>query len=292
MSPARSIARLRSRANLEFLAPAKVNLSLRVLRRREDGFHEIESLMCPVSICDTLDIILRDEDGLEFVCNDPTLPTSDDNLVVRAAKLFCTSRGLEPRLRIALTKRIPHGAGLGGGSSDAATTLIALNQLFDTQLSPETLADLAAELGSDIPFFIYRSAAVIRGRGEHVKPIAFPHKLPLLLIKPPFGVPTPWAYKQWRDSREIPGVSYGAQTFAWGELVNDLERPVFAKYIFLADLKTWLLQQPEVTGALMSGSGSTVFAVLRAKEDVTVLSDKIGAEFGTNLWCCACETVG
>jgi len=277
---------------LEFLAPAKVNLSLRVLRRREDGFHEIESLMCPVSIYDTLDIALRDEVGLEFVCDDPTLPTSDDNLVVRAAKLFCASCGLEPRLRIALTKRIPHGAGLGGGSSDAATTLIGLNRLFDTQLEPAALAAMAAELGSDIPFFIYQSAAVIRGRGEYVEPVDFPHALTLLLIKPPFGVPTPWAYKQWRDSQEIPGVSYAVQGFPWGELVNDLERPVFAKYIFLADLKTWLQQQPEVAGALMSGSGSTVFALLRGKEDVAALGDRVAAEFGTNLWCCACETVG
>ena len=277
---------------MEFLAPAKVNLSLRVRRRREDGFHEIESLMCPVSIFDTLDITLRDEGGLEFVCDDPTLPTGDDNLVVRAAKLFCASCGLEPRLRIALTKRIPHGAGLGGGSSDAATTLIGLNRLFDTQLEPAALAAMAAELGSDIPFFIYQSAAVIRGRGEQVEPVDFPHALPLLLIKPPFGVPTPWAYQQWRDSQEIPGVSYEAQSFPWGELVNDLERPVFAKYIFLADLKTWLLQQPEVTGALMSGSGSTVFALLRGKEDVAPLGDRIAAEFGTNLWCCACTTVG
>lgn len=277
---------------MEFLAPAKVNLSLRVLRRRDDGFHEIESLMCPVSIFDTLDIALREEGGLEFVCDDPTLPTGDDNLVVRAAKLFCASCGLEPRLRIALTKRIPHGAGLGGGSSDAATTLIGLNRLFDTQLEPAALAAMAAELGSDIPFFIYQSAAVIRGRGEYVEPVDFPHALPLLLIKPPFGVPTPWAYKQWRDSQEIPGVSYAAQSFPWGELVNDLERPVFAKYIFLADLKTWLQQQPEVAGALMSGSGSTVFALLRGKEDVAALGDRIAAEFGTNLWCCACETVG
>ena len=277
---------------MEFLAPAKVNFSLRVLRRREDGFHEIESLMCPVSIFDTLDIALREEGGLDFVCDDPTLPTSDDNLVVRAAKLFCASCGLEPRLRIALAKRIPHGAGLGGGSSDAATTLIGLNRLFDTQLEPAALAAMAAELGSDIPFFIYQSAAVICGRGEHVEPVDFPHALPLLLIKPPFGIPTPWAYKRWRDSQEIPGVSYATQNFPWGELVNDLERPVFAKYIFLADLKTWLRQQPEVTGALMSGSGSTVFALLRAKEDVEVLGDKIATEFGTNLWCCACETVG
>jgi 4-diphosphocytidyl-2-C-methyl-D-erythritol kinase len=277
---------------VEFLAPAKVNLSLRVLRRRDDGFHEIESLMCPVSIFDTLDISRREEGGLEFVCDDASLPVGDDNLVVRAAKLFCTSCGLEPHLRIALTKRIPHGAGLGGGSSDAATTLLGLDCLFETQLSREALSAMAADLGSDIPFFIYQSAAIIRGRGEHVEPVTFPHTLPLLLIKPPFGVPTPWAYKRWRDSQEIPGMRYDAQEFEWGTLVNDLERPVFEKYILLADMKSWLAEQPEVAGALMSGSGATVFAVLRHKEEAAALGGRIATEFGKNLWCCACETVG
>lgn len=277
---------------MEFFAPAKVNLSLRVLRRREDGFHEIESLMCPLSIFDTLDLSHREEGGLEFTCDDPTIPPGDDNLVVRAAKLFCSSCGFEPQLRIHLTKRIPHGAGLGGGSSDAATTLIGLNRLFETELSREVLSSMAADLGSDIPFFIYQSAAIIRGRGEFVEPVAFPHELPLFLIKPPFGVPTPWAYKHWRDSQEVPGVRYEAQEFPWGTLVNDLERPVFEKYLFLADVKTWLLAQPEVAGALMSGSGATVFAVLRDKDAAKSLAAKVGAEFGSNLWCCLCETIG
>lgn len=277
---------------MEFLAPAKINLSLRVLRRRADGFHDLESILCPVSIFDTLDIELRAEGGLELTCDDPTLPTDEGNLAVRAAKLFCASCGLEPHLRIALTKRIPHGAGLGGGSSDAATTLLALDRLFETQLSREALAAMAADLGSDVPFFIYQSAAIIRGRGEQVEPIAFPHALPVLLIKPPFGVPTPWAYGRWRDAQEIPGVSYAAKSFAWGDLVNDLERPVFEKYVLLADLKTWLIAQPEVAGALMSGSGSTIFAVLPARECAPALSEKIAGEFGANLWCGLGETVG
>jgi len=277
---------------VEFLAPAKVNLSLRVLRRRDDGFHEIESLVCPLSIFDSLEIAHRDDPGLEFTCDDPTLPTGEENLVVRAAKLFCESCGFEPRLRIELKKRVPHGAGLGGGSSDAATTLIGLDRLFETELSREALSAMAADLGSDVPFFIYQSAAIIRGRGERVEPVAFPHELPLFLIKPPFGVPTPWAYQHWRDSREIPGVRYATQDFPWGSLVNDLERPVFEKYLFLADLKSWLLDQPEVAGALLSGSGSTVLAVLREKSGGESLAASIAVEFGTNLWCCRCETVG
>ena len=277
---------------MEFHAPAKINLSLRVLGRRADGFHDLESLMCPVSVFDTLDVTRRAAGGLEFVCDDATLPVGDDNLVVRAARLFCGAAGVEPHLRIALTKHIPHGAGLGGGSSDAATTLLALDRLFETRLSREALAEMAAELGSDVPFFIYQSAAMIRGRGERVEPVAFPHALPLLLIKPPFGVPTPWAYSRWKDACEIPDVSYAAQTFPWGELVNDLERPVFEKYIFLADVKRWLLAQPEAVGALMSGSGATVFAVLRSKEDAEPLGERVAREFGADLWLCACETVG
>jgi 4-diphosphocytidyl-2-C-methyl-D-erythritol kinase len=277
---------------MELFAPAKVNLSLRVLGRRADGFHDLESLMCAVSVGDTLEITRRTEGGLEFVCDDPTLPAGEENLVLRAARLFCRTRGIEPHCRIALTKRIPHGAGLGGGSSDAATTLLALDRLFETRLSRDVLAGLAAEIGSDVPFFIHESASVIRGRGERVEPVAFPHALPLLLIKPPFGVPTPWAYSRWKDAREIPGVPYAAQTLPWGALVNDLERPVFEKHLFLADLKCWLLAQPEVAGALLSGSGATVFAVLRDKDSATTLGARVAGEFGPDLWLCACETLG
>lgn len=275
---------------MKFLAPAKVNLSLRVLRRRDDGFHDIETLMAPISIFDTLDIERHSSGGLQFTCSDAALPTGDENLAVRAARLFCGKSGFEPHVRIALKKEIPHGAGLGGGSSDAATVLLALDQLFETNLPRKELSELAAELGSDVPFFIQQSAAWCRGRGEIVEPCTVP-SLPLLLIKPPFGVPTPWAYKYWRDSLEIPGVSYAPQPFAWGELVNNLERPVFEKHLQLAELKQWLLAQPETAGALMSGSGATVFALLREKSQAPALAQGIATEFGPNFWLTPAETV-
>lgn len=277
---------------MTLLAPAKINLSLAIRGRRDDGFHEIDSLVCPISLFDTLEITTRDSGGLEFTCDDPALPTDDTNLVVRAARLFCTSCGIELQLRIVLTKRIPHGAGLGGGSSDAAATLFGLNRLFQTELSLDALSAMAAELGSDVPLFLHHSAARIRGRGELVEPVAFPHALPLLLIKPGFGVPTPWAYGRWHDSLEIPGVPYAPQQFEWGALHNDLERPVFEKYLFLAHLKRWLLPQPEVAGALLSGSGATVFAILRAKDGADALGERLLAAFDTELWCCVAETVG
>ena len=270
-------------------APAKINLSLRILGKRLDGFHELESLMVPLTLADTLDIEPGGE-GIAFTCSDTTLPCDDSNLVVRAARRFFETAGIAPSVRIHLEKAIPHGAGLGGGSSDAASTLAGLNSAFGSPLDAPAIHALAAELGSDVPFFLVRSAAVCRGRGEHVEQAPSPGALPLLLIKPAFGVPTPWAYSRWKDSREMPGVSYAPQDFPWGRLVNDLERPVFEKYVFLAVLKRWLLQQPEVAGALMSGSGSTTFAVLKSVADGAGLEIRVREEFG-EVWTCRCITV-
>lgn len=265
-------------------APAKINLSLKVLGKRPDGFHELETLMAPISLADELEITKADQ--FEFTCSDTTLPVDENNLVVRAVRLFCRATGRAPKLRIHLNKKVPHGAGLGGGSSDAATTLLALDELFETRLGQQALVAMSAELGSDVPFFIYHSAAICRGRGELVTPVSLGISLPLLLLKPEFGVPTPWAYQKWANSRELPDVPYTPQVFPWGTLVNDLERPVFEKYIFLALLKRWLLAQPECGGALMSGSGSTVFALLHAPS--TELAERVRAEFGPNLWMAPC----
>ena len=276
---------------MEFSAPAKINLSLRVLRKREDGFHEIETLMAPVSIFDSLKVERRTAGGLEFVCGDPALPVDGANLVVRAVRSFCGALGIEPHLRVELKKGIPHGAGLGGGSSDAAATLLALDRLFETWLPRAELSRFAAGLGSDVPFFLWQSAAWCRGRGELVEPCDMPRALPLLLIKPPFPVRTPWAYTQWRDSIEIPGLSYEPQEFDWGVLVNDLERPVFEKFLQLAEMKRWLIEQPEVAGALMSGSGSTVFALLRDKSAGPSLVERVAAQFGDRLWLALTETL-
>ncbi|MGI9089169.1 MAG: 4-(cytidine 5'-diphospho)-2-C-methyl-D-erythritol kinase [Chthoniobacterales bacterium] len=277
---------------MQLRAPAKINLSFRILGRRADGFHEIETLMVPISLYDSLGITRTAEAGtIDFSCDDPTLPTGDDNLVVRAARIFMRAFGREEGLRIALEKKIPHGAGLGGGSSDAATVLLGLNAFFDAQLPKEKLAELAAELGADVPFFIFQSAAKCRGRGELVEPLALPAPLRLLLLKPAFGVPTPWAYSRWQESKELPGVRYAGQCFGGLDFSNDLERPVFEKYLFLARMKMWLLAQDEVVAAMLSGSGSTVFAVLCDSANAEALSIRAQAELDPELWTCACETL-
>lgn len=243
-------------------APAKLNLSLRVLRKREDGFHEIESTMIRIpGLHDQLTISTSVED--KFSCDDPSVPSDQSNLVLKAVDAYRAESGFDQNLTIYLEKRIPHGAGLGGGSSDAATMLTVLNQINDDYLPQEKLIEVAAGLGSDIPFFLGSPTAKVSGRGESIESVDPPPELPVILLKPSFGVATPDAYGRWKDSTELPGVSYGSQKFSWGELANDLERPVFSKHLFLAEMKVWLLERPEISGALMSGSGSTMFAVLR-----------------------------
>lgn len=272
---------------MEVRAPAKVNLTLVVRGKRDDNFHEIETLIVPISLYDTLTFARAA--AFSFTCDEPGIPSDESNLVVRAATLFCSRAGIAPGVRIRLHKTIPHGAGLGGGSSDAAATLLALNRFFGCELPPGDLAEIAAGLGSDVPVFLTGGAAVCRGRGERVEPVSFSHRLPLLLLKPPFGVPTPWAYRQWRDSRELPGVRYRAQEFPWGRLLNDLERPVFEKFLLLPALKNWLLAQPGVSGALMSGSGSTIFAVLEDASRAAALAEDARRLFGETLWTFSCD---
>lgn len=277
---------------MQLPAPAKINLSFRIVGRRADGFHEIETLMAPVSLFDFLSIEISDSvDTVEFTCDDPSVPVGDDNLVVRAARLFLGATKTRACVRVHLKKRIPHGAGLGGGSSDAASTLLGLDRILKTGLPREALARMAADIGSDVSFFVFESAAKCSGRGELVAPVNLPERVRLLLLKPAFGVPTPWAYSRWKESRELPGINYGEQEFAGMMFVNDLERPVFEKHVFLAHLKTWLLAQPEVGAALLSGSGSTVLAALRDGAEAEALASRAKAELDPELWTCACETL-
>src|SRR4051812_39517075 len=240
---------------MQVLAPAKINLSLRILSRRPDGFHELETFISRISLYDELEIETQSS-RLSFSCDDPLIPPGDDNLVMRAANAFFSATGVTDGVSIKLRKGIPPGAGLGGGSSDAATTLLALNKLFDTRLPREALAQLGGSLGSDVPFFIFESAAMCRGRGELISPQRLAERFDLLLIKPDFGVSTPSAYSRWQSSVEIPGIRYEPQEYHGHTFVNDLERPAFEKFVFLARVKMWLLDQPEVATALMSGSGS------------------------------------
>jgi 4-diphosphocytidyl-2-C-methyl-D-erythritol kinase len=273
---------------MEELAHAKINIFLRVLHRRDDGFHEIDTLIAPITLYDSLKIELASQ--FEFRCDEPSL-ANNDNLVVLAARAFFAETNREPRVRLTLRKEIPHGAGLGGGSSDAAATLRGLNRFFDTELSNEALSGLAAKLGSDVSFFLNETAATCRGRGEIVTPASLPAPLNLLLLKPEFGVPSAWAYSRWQATRELARTINEPQQFAGITMVNDLERAVFEKFVFLAQMKSWLLQQSEVDAALMSGSGSTIFAVMRPGTDCAAIAARAKDQLDPNLWICVCETI-
>ena len=267
-------------------APAKINLSLRVLRRRDDGFHEIESLMTPLpGLADHITLSDAATDTFPFSCSDPSLEAGEGNLVVKAIRAFEKASGMEVKCAVHLEKHIPHGAGLGGGSSDAANTLLALNDWYDSPVDDETLVKIAGEIGSDVPFFLLGGPGMVRGRGEIIEAAPEHAPLPVLLLKPSFGVATPDAYKRWQDSEWLPGLDRSADREVEGiTLINDLERPVFAKHRFLAELVDWLENQPECRAAQLCGSGSTVFAVLADPAEGEELASRARKQVDSGLW--------
>jgi 4-diphosphocytidyl-2-C-methyl-D-erythritol kinase len=269
----------------------KVNLLLNIMGKREDGFHELETIIQPVPLFDELRIELVNE-GIELSCSDSRLSVSEDNLVHRAASLFL--KKIEgDGVHIHLQKNLPLSAGIGAGSSNAAFTLRGLNELFDTPLNSDEMNEMAACLGSDVPFFLQDDPALATGRGEIVKPlepIAVLHGTGLLLIHLGFGVSTPWAYQSLAKMPKAYGhEGQGAkmlQSLEAGELngfYNSLETPVFQKYTVLPVLKNFLMENGAHV-ALMSGSGSTMFAITENRPEAETLRVKFHEHFGQAGW--------
>ena len=271
----------------------KINLLLNVVGRREDGFHELEMLMLPVPIFDRLEIELI-ESGIELTCSQPGIPTDSSNLVWRAAERFLAKVGSETGVRIHLEKNIPAEGGLGGGSGNAAGTLLVLNALLGQALGQADLHELAAELGSDVPFFLQSQPAIAKGRGEIIEPVGGLASLDgkaLLLVRPGFGISTPWAYKSLANFPEARNRPLGqaeelAKRLAKGELIdsadlfyNSLELPAFEKYPLLKLLKEHALANG-AQAALMCGSGSTVFAICASAGEANALGQAMESRFG------------
>lgn len=268
-----------------YLAPAKVNLSLRVQNKvREDGFHNVDILMAPIDLYDQLDF--HNSRTTTLLCDTPGVPTDESNLVFKAIREFEKAYGRKAKQRITLTKRIPHGAGLGGGSSDAAITLQAVNEILGTNYDQAELSAMAAALGSDVPYFLTPTICRCTVRGEIVTPVPelAGWSSPFVLLKPAFAVSTPSAYKGLTCSRRLKGISYGPQKVDNITLVNDLERPVFAKFPILAHMKHWLLEQPGTRAALMSGSGSTIFALTETPEQAKEIAARALQELDPTLF--------
>lgn len=278
-------------------SPCKVNLLLNILRKREDGFHELETVMQPVRLCDQL-TVEKAPAGLTLTCSLPALPVDATNLVHRAATAFLAAVGITDGVKIHLDKHIPLAAGLGGGSGNAAHTLCALNELFGLPLSSARLTELAAALGSDVPFFLQSQPALAYGRGELVQPLApFPalRGAHLLLIHPGFGVSTAWAYQslaRFPDAlngkigraQQLIGLLQGADLAAAGRaFYNSLEAPVLPKHPLLAMYQEFL-RAGGAPGVLMSGSGSTTFALTATRDAAERLRERFQSKFGPTAW--------
>ncbi len=278
-------------------SPCKVNLLLNILGRRADGFHELETVLQPVAVADELSFA-RGSSGVRLTCSDPALPVDAGNLVHRAATAFLSRAQIREGVVIHLEKRVPLAAGLGGGSSNAAHTLLGLNELFGQPLKPETVAELATALGSDVPFFLQDKPALATGRGEITRPLGpFPalRGVFILLIHPGFGISTPWAYRelarfpaalQGRPGRAqhlVQRLQSGDIASAVPEFYNALEAPALEKYPVLR-LYQEFLRQHGALAALMSGSGSTTFALTAGREQTERLREVFQEKFGAAGW--------
>jgi 4-diphosphocytidyl-2-C-methyl-D-erythritol kinase len=283
--------------SVERLSPCKVNLLLNILGKRPDGFHELETVMQPVPVHDrlTLDALPM---GIHLTCNDPALSSGPDNLVHKAAVKFFQATQINSGVRIQLEKHIPMAAGLGGGSSNAAHTLAALNELYYHPLDDQRLQSLAAELGSDVPFFLQTAPALATGRGERVeslKPFLAFEGAWILLVHPGFGIATAWAYQQLAKfpaalngqsgrARELVSLlETGDLASAGGSFYNSLEAPALRKYPLLALFQEFLRENGAVV-TLMSGSGSTTFAVTLSQASGEQLRESFLAKFGGTNW--------
>lgn len=276
-------------------AHAKLNLTLAITGRRADGFHELLSLVAPVALADTLTLDVARPLGL--TCDDASLPVDGANLVLKAAAAYMKRRPSARAGHFHLTKKVPHGAGLGGGSSDAAAALRLLDQASGDPLGLEVLEALAAEVGSDCAFFVRSQAAIMRGRGERLEVLPATARAALagrmvVLLKPPFGIPTPEAYGLLAKAGKYrPAAQAEAELAAWiaqpaadpSVLGNDLAAPVFAKYLALpVGLASFRLSSG--VDWQMTGSGSACFGFISDRFDHARLREDVRRAWGAGAW--------
>ena len=258
---------------MRIFAPAKVNLALRVVGKREDGYHLIDSLIVPINLYDEIRIGRRRKsmEELSVTCNDPQVPEGRRNLAYKSAALLLKQSKVRDSVHIHIKKRIPVGAGLGGGSSDAAATMLGLNRFLRLGWDKSSMIPMAATLGADVPFFFHGRVARARGIGDQLKPLSFFPKLWMVILYPGFPVSTRWVYKNLDLKLTKLNKNTSLKVHFQGPeelvpiLVNDLEGVTIRRYPQIAFLKERLIQEGAL-GALMSGSGSSVFGIFAAEK--------------------------
>ncbi len=267
-------------------APAKVNLVLRVLDRRPDGYHNVWSLMQTVGLEDELRVRLNHGSGqVTLHCDDRDLPTDARNLVYRAITRVCEAAGRQTGVHVDLSKRVPIGGGLGGGSSDAAAAILALNHLLDLKWTVAEMSRIGAGLGSDVPFFFNAPTAIVRGRGEDTMPIRLSGHRWIVLVNPGFPIQTHWAYEKLSQIRSrVPPLSQDLLALTrqadltWENVVplmeNDFEEALKPSHPALGEIKQTLLNSG-AEAALLSGSGATVFGIFQEDRMAAQASDAL-----------------
>jgi 4-diphosphocytidyl-2-C-methyl-D-erythritol kinase len=273
-------------------SPAKLNLHLLITGKRPNGYHEIESLMVPLELCDTVTISAGSARcGASVSCNWPGVPLDETNLAARAARIFFENAKKCLDLEISIEKKIPPGAGLGGGSSNAATVLVLLNRIFGQPFDEPALCEMASALGADVPFFVSGKPAVARGIGELLEPVEKIHPYHVVLVYPGFGLPTGQVYGQFNFTLTRPVKIHrlrilkdGAKgkvcietgpEHVKGFLYNDLEAPALAIRPEISAVKQ-ALDEAGAEGSLMTGSGSSVFGLFTDREKALAARDLIG----------------
>lgn len=265
-------------------APAKINLYLKVLRKRPDGYHDIYSIMQKVSLYDSIYLTVRNQTIIVETDN-PTVPSGRENLAFRAAELFFNSTGIKKGVKILINKRIPSSAGLAGGSSDAGAVLKTLNRIFGTGMKTKELIGLAQQIGSDVPFFVFPSvSAIVEGRGELLTPVSLPEKW-YLLVNPGVHISTTWAYNELdkvkniltKYSNRITILNLNKRSFLKG-LSNDLEEVSMEKYAVLKDVKS-ALKKSGAIAVVMSGSGSTIAGIFNYESDAKIAYSMMPAKY-------------
>jgi 4-diphosphocytidyl-2-C-methyl-D-erythritol kinase len=264
-------------------AYAKINLGLKILSERADGYHELLTVMQTVDLCDAL-IFEERESGIEIACSCPGVPEGPDNLVHRAADRLRRESGCDRGVRIKMEKRIPIGAGLGGGSSDAAATLRGLCRLWNVAIASERLYKIAASLGSDVPFFLRSGAAIASGRGEILQVVSAPEPVFYVLVYPGFPISTGWAYRNLKMPLTFEGkyINFGASLKDTGVLSkafyrsieNDFSRLVEKRHLAVKDIQERLMTMGAFKVSL-SGSGSTVYGIFERMEEAETAVEKM-----------------
>ena len=268
------------RPYLSVLSPAKINICLKIVGKLPNGYHELFTIIVPVGIYDRLDFKLSKFQSIRLFCDDTSIPSNHENLVFKAAEAFYKRIEMSPSVDISLYKRIPSGAGLGGGSSNAAVTLMSLNRLYENILSDEDLFSEALKLGADVPFFLDPAPSIGTGVGEMLEKLPIWPMAWYLIVKPLCTVSTAWAYNNFKLRLTPNTANYILKNlkknkFTIPELLyNDLESVTIDRFPELAEIKAYLIKYG-AEGALMTGSGSAVFGVFPERKSAMIAAEKI-----------------